>query len=133
MKNIQFTSRETDLEILENLMAEIRAVLPILRVSVLVVLLAVLPAVLTGVLLSDTFQDALGMLHAEVILSILLPLLVWSILRLMRPIRYSRNWTVAEFTIVPIVGMMLMLAFNAWFLQIYLHSPYFLMTRQVIN
>jgi hypothetical protein len=71
MKNIQFTSRESDLEILRGLLAELRS----LRVLGLVSLFVLLPAVLTGVLLSDDFEGAPDMLCAEVILSIGLSLL----------------------------------------------------------
>ena len=47
-----------------------------------------------------------------------LALLAWSVFRLVAPNRYDRKWTIAEFTLVPIAWLSLMLAFNVWFHQL---------------
>ena len=92
MKNVQLTSRKTDLRVL---------------------LVIVFPA-FAGFLLSMLFEDFPQALLCDAVISIPLALLVWCAFRLVQPSHHSQRWTIAEFTLVPIIWLLLMLAFVAW-------------------
>ena len=93
MKNIQFTSRKTDLKVL--------AVVGFSAAA--------------GFLLPARFEDSFLARFFDAILSVPLALLLWSAFHLIEPSKHGRKWTIAEWIVVPIVWFLLMLALNAWF------------------
>jgi hypothetical protein len=94
MKNIQFTSRETDY-----------------RLLVPLALLAFFAAagVFLGLLMPTHSQihEAPWILAA---ISVGSALLVWSVFRLFEPAHYTRGWKIAEVTLVPLYWLVLVLA-----------------------
>ena len=95
MKDIQIFSRETDRK-------------------VLLVLFGLGVPALAGCLLPTPFEDSHVRLF-DAVLSAALALLVWSGFRLLEPRRYSHKWEIAERTVVPVVWLLLILAFAVWF------------------
>jgi hypothetical protein len=93
MKNIQFTSRKSDLKFL--------AVIGFSAVA--------------GFLLPGRFEYSYHAQFFDAIFSVPLALLVWCGFHLIEPTIHSRKWTIAEFTVVPIVWLLLMLALAVWF------------------
>lgn len=51
----------------------------------------------------------------ETLISVSLALLVWCSFLLVRPARYRRKWVIAEWIVVPLVWLLLVLAFHVWF------------------
>jgi len=95
MKNIQIFSRETD------------------RKALFILFGLGVPA-LAGSLLPTPFEDSHARLF-DAVLSVALAIFVWSGFRLFEPKRYSHKWAIAERTVVPVLWLLLMLAFAVWF------------------
>ena len=93
MKNIQFTSRKTDLKVL--------AVVGFSAAA--------------GFLLPAQFEDSFHAQFFDAIFSVPLALLVWSAFHLIEPSSHGRRWTISELIVVPIVWFLLKLALDAWF------------------
>jgi hypothetical protein len=95
MKSTQFYSRET-----------------VQRILIALACLGV--SVFAGCLLPTPFEDS----HARVFdaaLSVALAVFVWCGFHLFEPRRFSRKWAIAELTVIPVIWLMLMLAFAVWF------------------
>lgn len=109
MNNIQFASRRTDIRVV--------AVSGFLGFSTVV-----------GWLLASFFDVnelepflPIGRLQFfETVLSVSLALSVWCSFLLVRPVRYSRKWVIAERIVVPLVWLLLVLAFDVWVLHFWI-------------
>ena len=93
MKNIQITSRKTDLK----------------------VLFVVVFSAVAGFLLPSHFEISYYARFFDAVFSVPVALLVWCAFHLVEPRRHSKKWTVAEFMIVPLVWLLLMVALDVWF------------------
>lgn len=61
-------------------------------------------------------SDSDGLLSGiEVLVTTALAVPVWAVFRLVRPDRWSRRWSVAEFVAVPVVWLILAVALAFWF------------------
>lgn len=92
MKNIQFTSRETDLKVL-------------IASSCLGF------AAVVGFLVPVPSGDFSGYFIGPAV-SVALAVFVWSVFHLIKP--DTRKWTMTELAIVPVIWLLLMLTFGAW-------------------
>lgn len=59
----------------------------------------------------------------ELIVSVPLALLLWSVFHLVEPANPSRKWVIAELTVVPVVWLLLMLALGVWLFHVW--EPYY--------
>lgn len=110
MKNIQFTSRETDCKILPPL-----ALLAAFATA----------GALFGFFMPTGYGVINGMPGIFAAISVGLTLFVWSIFRLIKPVYYDRNWKIAEVVTVPLYSLILTLAAGvcvAWLIQRSLHG-----------
>jgi len=85
------------------------------------VLLVVLVSAVAGFLLPLQFDnryrdisDFYNIQLFDFIFSVPSALLVWCVFHLIQPSRHGRKWTIAEFIVVPIIWLSLMLAFDSW-------------------
>ena len=60
----------------------------------------------------------------EAIISVSLALLVWCSFLFVRPARYGRKWVIAEWIVVPLVWLLLVLAFDVWVHHLLFNSTY---------
>jgi len=95
MKNVQLSSRTTDQ-------------------SVLLVLFCLGLAALVGCLLPTPFEGSQARCF-DAGLSVALAVFVWSAFHLIEPRRYSPKWMIAEFTVIPALWLLIILAFAIWF------------------
>lgn len=56
------------------------------------------------------------------VLSPFLALLAWSVFHLIQPVRHGRKWEIAEFIVVPIAALFLILSFHALCHQLYISN-----------
>jgi len=103
MKNIWFTSRETDWKVLK--------VFGVVGLSCV-----------AGPLLAAQFEDSFLSLSFDAIVSISVALLVWSVFHLVEPKDHGRKWTIAELTVVPLVWLLLMVTLAVWFHHLWCQS-----------
>ena len=107
MNSIQFASRRTDIRVV--------AVSGFLGFSVVVGWLLA-----SFLLVNDPLQFVnldpvqFRVQFFETVISVSLALLVWCLFLLVRPARYSRKWLIAEWIVVPLVWLLLALAFDVW-------------------
>jgi len=104
MNNIQFTSRRTDFKILK--------VVAVLGISALAGF--VLALLYEGIYPEPFVPIGFAVFFWEAIVSVPLALFVWCSFLLIRPGRYSRKWVIVEWIVVPLVWLLLVLAFDAW-------------------
>lgn len=95
MNDIQFTSLRSD--------AKIPIILFCLGISAFV-----------GYLLPTPFDDSRARLF-DAAISVILGGFVWAAFRLIEPRRHGQKWMIAEFTVVPLVWVLLMVAIGVWF------------------
>lgn len=115
MKNIQFASRRTDIRVV--------AVSGFLGFSAVVGwLLASFSLAADPMPFVNLDRAQFRLQFFGTIISVSLALLVWCSFLLVRPARYSRKWVIAEWIVVPLVWLLLVLALNAWVLHLWLSS-----------
>ena len=102
MKNIQFSSPETD-----------REVLLILRKAVFVSLCLGVPA-LVGFLLPSPFSDP-GIRFIDALFSASLGVFAWGIFGIISPGWLNRDWMIAKIAAIPLGWLCFVLALAVWF------------------
>jgi hypothetical protein len=102
MKNIQFSSPETD-----------RKVLLILRLALIVSGCLAIPA-LVGLLLSPLL-DAPGIRLIDSLFTVALGVYVWGMFGLVAPAWHGRGWTMAKIAGIPLAWLCFVLVLAAWF------------------
>lgn len=95
MKNIQFTSRETDYKILPPF-----ALLASFAIA----------GAFAGLFLPSGYDVISGTPAILAAMSAGLALFVWSVFRIIKPVYYDRNWKIAEVVTVPLYSLILTLA-----------------------
>ncbi len=93
MKNIQFTSRRTDYNVLA---------------FATVIGTFAIAGFFIGVFISMPFS------LTNAAISVGSAIFAWSVFRFIRPVRYDRNWQIAEFMLVPAFWLLLTLALDVW-------------------
>jgi hypothetical protein len=95
MKDMQFTSLKSD-------------------IKVPIVLFCLGFSAFVGYLLPTPFDDS----HAQLFdagVAVILGAFVWAVFHLIEPRRHGQKWMIAEFTVIPFVWVLIILALGVWF------------------